>query len=77
VSDHCGEAADNQAAELHAARAARGVGGLTSMWRRGGGDGAGPHVGVVVLLAEQRGGRTMGWSVALTHFLGVEICGGV
>jgi hypothetical protein len=42
-------------------------------WRRGGGDGAGPHVGAVVLPAERRGGRTTAWSVALTHFLGVEI----
>jgi hypothetical protein len=40
--------------------------------RWGGGDGAGPHVGAVVLPAEQRRGRTMGWSVALTRFLGVE-----
>jgi hypothetical protein len=41
--------------------------------RWGGGDGAGPHVGAVVLPAEQRRGRTMRWSVALMRFLGVEI----
>jgi hypothetical protein len=68
LSPHPSQLADNQAAELNAARAARGGRGLTSRWRRGGGDGAGPHVGAVVLPAEQRRGRTMGWSVALTRF---------
>jgi hypothetical protein len=55
------------------AAAVRGVCGGHGEERWGGGDGAGPHVGAVVLPAEQRRGRTMGWSVALTRFLGVEI----
>jgi hypothetical protein len=42
-------------------------------WRQGGGDGAGPHVGAVVLPVEQRRGRTMRWSVAPYAFFRVEI----
>jgi hypothetical protein len=51
------EAADNQTAELHAARAARGGGGLTSRWRR--------EVGMV--------GENHGVERCPYAFLGVEI----
>jgi hypothetical protein len=74
VIKRCGETPDSQAVKLHTARASRGGRGLTSRWRRGDGDGAGPHVGAVVLPTEPRGRQNQGVAtLPLQTFLGRDV----